>query len=108
MDDGPQSARKLHNRKGWLILAGLAVAIALFAAAQLILGNKGEHGALAFLGFALYLIWVGRWRPMCPKCGAAKAQFYVAEGYNERLGCPSCGFDEPTGFKCYPPGDTFD
>src|SRR5437764_489268 len=106
MDTGPQAARKLHNRKVWFILAGLCAAMALFAAAQELWDNKGEHGLFAFLGFVLYVVWIGKyWRPMCPQCGVVRAQFYVAEAYNERLKCSSCGFDEPTGFKCYPPGD---
>jgi hypothetical protein len=103
MTPGQKAARKLHNRKAWLFLAGIAVSALCFAIAQMIWGNKGEFGAIAFLGFILYAIWVGnRWRPICPNCRTSRASFYLAEHYAERLKCENCGFDESTGFRCPP------
>jgi hypothetical protein len=39
------------------------------------------------------------WGPICPGCRNRRAQFVFQGKLNERLVCPACGFDEPTGFK---------
>jgi hypothetical protein len=99
-------ARKLAYRRVIYIVAMLVSAFVLMG----LLGTIIPEGAispvvgtvlfLVFIGYFAYFIWIWLlWKPICPGCRMARARFVYPDKRHEHLVCPSCGFDEPTGFE---------
>jgi rubredoxin len=97
-------ARKLGYRRRLNLVPGMVLG---FVAAGLIREWIANGQTIAAASAAILIVVVTAWMvyftffwgPICPECRNRRAHFVFQGKLNERLVCPACGFDEPTGFK---------
>jgi hypothetical protein len=86
------------------MVAAFVIGMALAWVDGLLFNEKSPVGiALAtviIFGTIAALTWFfWFWRPLCPQCRNARAKFTYSDRRREHLTCPSCGFEEPTGWE---------
>jgi hypothetical protein len=53
---------------------------------------------LVLVGGIICIYFIFRWRPICPACKTARAEWEM-EGDDEYLTCASCGYREKSGWR---------
>ena len=103
-------ARKLAYRRRLNLVPGIVLG---FVASGLVREWIINGQTIAAVSAAILIVFVVAWMvyftcfwgPICPECRNRRAQFVFRDKLKERLVCPACGFDEPTGFKAVEGGD---